>query len=156
VFRFGYSNAAMHVAQCRSDAPRAMIRLKSHSIMAFELSPCGRGINCQRRQLLVRQPTTRRTLYFSAQTLNQFRWTFARFGRMTPQTRTIPALNRFYRGSKKIDILSRRLFGRAGGPTENSRRAHSDKKYAFEARVAIHERAIHRFSRRKKFRCFHV
>src|SRR5207245_4726393 len=98
-----------------------------HSIMAFELSARGRGINCQRRQLLVRQPTTRRTLDFSAQTLNQFRWTFARFGRMTPQTRTIPALNRFYRGSKKIDILSRRLFRRAGGPAKNSRRAHSDK-----------------------------
>src|SRR5207248_3822987 len=52
--------------------------------------------------------------------------------------------------------LSRRLFRRAGGQTEDSRRAHTDKKYAFEARIAIHKRAIHRFGRRKKFERFHA
>src|SRR6266536_2126841 len=103
-----------------------MIRLKGHSIMAFELSPRRGRINRHRCQFLVRQPATRRTLDFSAQTLNQFRWTFARFGRMTPQTRTIPALNRFYRGSKKIDILSRRLFRRAGGPAKKPARENVD------------------------------
>src|SRR5437899_11049418 len=101
-----------------------MIRLKGHSIMAFELSPRRGGIDRHCRKFFVCHASTRRTLDFSAQTLNQFRWTFARFGRMTPQTRTIPALNRFYRGSKKIDILSRRLFRRAGGPAKNSRRSH--------------------------------
>src|SRR5436190_97824 len=86
----------------------------------------------------------------------KFRRTFTWLHRIATQTRTISALQRLARTRKKINILSRRLFRRAGGPAENSRRAHSDKKYAFEARVAIHERAIHRFRRRKEFRCFHA
>src|SRR5207247_2303793 len=81
-------------------------------------------------------------LDFGTEALNQFRRTFTWLHRIATQTRTISALQRLARTRKKINILSRRLFRRAGGPAENSRRAHSDKKYAFEARVAIQERAI--------------
>src|SRR5947199_7837634 len=133
-----------------------MISLKGHPVVAFELPARGGWINCQRRQFLVRKPSSRSALDFGTEALNQFRRTFTWLHRVATQTGTISTLQRLARTREEIDILSRRLFRRAGGPAKNSRRAHPDKKYAFEARVAIYERAIHRFRRRKEFRCFHA
>src|SRR5438552_5274351 len=133
-----------------------MISLKGHPVVAFELPARGGWINRQRRQFLVRKPSSRSALDFGTEALNQFRRTFTWFHRVATQTGTISTLQRFARTREEIDILSRRLFGRACGPAENSRRAHSNKEYAFETRIAIHERAIHCFWRRKKIQCFHV
>src|SRR5438046_10712079 len=133
-----------------------MIRLKGHSVVAFELPARCRWINRQCGQLLVRKPSSRSALDFGTEALNQFRRTFTWLHRVATQTGTISTLQRLARTREEIDILSRRLFRRAGGPAKNSRRAHSDKKYAFEARVAIHQRAIHCFRRWQEFRRFHA
>src|SRR5438093_13532017 len=133
-----------------------MIRLKGHSVVAFELPARCRWINRQFCQFLVRKPSSRSALDFGTEALNQFRRTFTWLHRVATQTGTISTLQRFARTREEIDILSRRLFRRASGPAENSRRAHSNKEYAFETRIAIHERAIHCFWRRKKVQCFHA
>src|SRR4029450_13522146 len=133
-----------------------MIRLKRHSVMTLELASRGGWIDSHRCQFLVGQASTRCALDFSTQALDQFGRTFVRIHRMTTQTGTITIMQPLGRGCEKIDILARRLFRRASRPAENSCRAHSNKKYAFEARVAVHQCAIHRFGWRKKFECFHM
>src|SRR5947207_2824961 len=90
-----------------------MIRLKGHSVVAFELPARCRWINRQCGQLLVRKPSSRSALDFGTEALNQFRRTFTWLHRIATQTRTISALQRFARTREEIDVLSRRLFRRA-------------------------------------------
>src|SRR4029450_4617491 len=75
---------------------------------------------------------------------------------MTAQAGAITALYCFARCGEEIDILRCWLFCGAGRPAEDSCRTYPDKKYSFKARIAIQQRAIHCFGRRKKFHCFHV
>ena len=60
------------------------------------------------------------------------------------------------RSGKKIDVLAVRFFGTACGPAENSGRAYADVKDSFKARVALYQRTIHCFRRRKKFERLHA
>src|SRR6266404_114070 len=156
VSRSIHATAPAKFAQSKTHPARAMISLKCHSIMPFEL-PTRRGwIDCHGRQFLVRYASVRRALNFSAQSLDQFGRTFVWIHRMATQTRTITFVQRLTGRRKKIDIFSRRLFRRARWPAKNSRRAHPDQKYAFETRIALQQGAIHRFRWRKKLRRFHA
>src|SRR5947208_9108805 len=137
ISRFIHATAFSHLAQSKPHPTRAMISLKSHSVMPFKLPARGGWIDRDRCQFLVRQPTAGRALDLGAQALDQFGRTFVRIHRIAAQTWTITALQRFVRCREEIDILLRRLFRAAGRPAENSRRAHRDKKYAFETRIAI-------------------
>src|SRR5262245_35488171 len=133
-----------------------MISLKRHAIVAFELaSRCG-GIDLERAQFLVCEPSARCSLDLGAESLNQFGRALIRIRGMATQAGAITALQRFTRCREEIDILSRRFLCRARRPAENPCRSHTDKEYAFKPRIAIYQRAIHHFRRRKKFHCFHV
>src|SRR5262249_12663949 len=136
----GFVDAAAlpHVIQSETHSARPMISLKGHSVVAFELTARGRGIDRQRRQLLVCKASARGALDLRTKTLNQFGRAQVWIHGMTAQAGTITTLQRFVRCCEEIDILTRRLFCRAGRPAENSRRTHSDKKYAFKTRVATH------------------
>src|SRR5262249_16907703 len=70
VARFVHAAALPHLAQRKTYPARAMISLKRHPVVPFELTPRARGINRQRRQLLVCQPTARRALDLRTETLN--------------------------------------------------------------------------------------
>ena len=156
VSRLFHAATLPHLAQRKAHSARAMISLKGHSIMPFELTARGRGIDRQRRQFLVCEPPARGALDLRTETLDQFGRTLVWIHRVAAQTGTITADQRLTRCREEIDVLACWLFRRTGRPAENSRRTHSDKKYAFKTRIAVHQRAIHRFGRRKKFQCFHV
>src|SRR5207237_9116841 len=53
-----------HLAQGYTHSACAMISLKSHSVMPFELTSRGRWIDRQRTQLLVFKSSVRRALHF--------------------------------------------------------------------------------------------
>src|SRR5436190_1951937 len=70
VSRSIHATAPAKFAQSKTHPARAMISLKCHSIMPFEL-PTRRGwIDCHGRQFLVRYASVRRALNFSAQSLD--------------------------------------------------------------------------------------
>src|SRR5437667_8367188 len=119
--------------------------------MAFELASRGGWIDSHRCQFLVGQTSTRCALDFSAQSLDQLRWSFVRIHWMAAQARTIAAMQRFTRGCEKIDILARWLLRRASGPAKDSSRANAGVKDSLKAGIATHQGAIHCFGRRKKF-----
>ena len=110
VLRFIHAAALAHFAQRQSHPPGAMISLKRHSIMALELSARGRGIDRQRGQLLVGQPSARRALDFRAQSFDQFRRTLVRIHRPAAQTWPITAMQRFTRRREKKSTFSRAGF----------------------------------------------
>ena len=62
VARFLHSAALPHPAQGETHPAGAMISLKSHSVVAFELTSCGRRIDRQCRQFLVGEPPARGAL----------------------------------------------------------------------------------------------
>src|SRR4029078_3864922 len=66
VSRFGPPAALPHLAQGETHPARAMISLKRHSVVAFELTSRGRGIDRQRGQFFVCKPSAGRALHFSA------------------------------------------------------------------------------------------
>src|SRR5438067_13162123 len=104
--------------------------------MPLDLPSRRRGIDRSRREFIVGQASARSAFDFRAQALNQFRWLFSRIHLPAAQARAITAMQRFTRRGKKIDVLARRLFCRAGGSAENSGRAHADEKDSFKARAA--------------------
>ena len=124
--------------------------------MALELTSSSGRIDRYRCQFLVREPATRRAFDLGTQALNEFGRTRIGIEWMAAQTGPITAPQRFARCRKKIDVLARRFFRCARRPAENSGGTHSDVKNSFKTRIAIHQRAIHRFRRRKKFGCFHM
>ena len=156
ILRFIHATAFAHFAQRESHSPGAMIGLKRHSIMTLELPARRRGIDGERGQFLVGQPPARGAFDFRPQLLDQLRRTLARIHRPAAQAWPVAAMQCFTRRRKKIDVRPRRLFRRTGRPAENSGRAHTDEKNSFEARVAIHQCAIHRVGGREQFHCFHM
>ena len=69
-----------------------MISLKRHSVVAFELTSRGRGIDRQTRQFLVGEPSVRGAFDFDSEALDQFRRTLIRIHWMASQAGTITAL----------------------------------------------------------------
>src|SRR5205823_13931618 len=113
-----YAAALPHLAQGETHPARAMISLKRHPVVAFELTSRGRGIDRQPRQFLVSEASARGAFDFDSEAFDQFGRTLIRIHWMAAQAGTITAFQCFTRSRGEIDILTRRLFRRAGRTAE--------------------------------------